>query len=153
MARTQYLAPNGKMYTEAQLDKLNMKQIFDMLVKLEVADKSMYKDHKKMQKRTRSRANSRTRSRTSSKKRKGSKKVEYVPVYYQTTYDRSAPRAPRPPPMRRPQPMRRSIPTPPPLPPSRARPQPTRAGCANKGEHSCGYSPNCYWTGAACINR
>jgi len=127
MARTQYLAPNGKMYTEAQLDKLNMKQIFDMLVKLEVADKSMYKDHKKMQKRTRSRANSRTRSRTSSKKRKGSKKVEYVPVYYQTTYDRSAPRAPRP--------------------------QPTRAGCANKGEHSCGYSPNCYWTGAACINR
>lgn len=44
-----YLAPNGKSYTESQLDRLNMKTVFDFLVDLNVADSSMYNDYKKEQ--------------------------------------------------------------------------------------------------------
>ena len=41
-----YLAGNGKMYTLNQLDKLNMKQVFDHLISLGVADKTLYQDFK-----------------------------------------------------------------------------------------------------------
>lgn len=45
------LAPNGKMYTERQLDRLNMKQVFDFLMDLGVADKSQYREFRRFTRR------------------------------------------------------------------------------------------------------
>lgn len=122
VSKKKLLAPNGKMYTIPQLDKLNMKQVFDMLVKLGVADRAMYADFKKSNK---SAGRSRRRSRRTSKP---------APVYY---WQPNKPMPPAPPlPARR-----------------RSRPTATRKGCPNKGKYSCQSSPNCTWTGYACLNK
>lgn len=38
------LLPNGKLYTKNQLYKLNMKQVFDILMDLDIADNQLYQD-------------------------------------------------------------------------------------------------------------
>lgn len=46
------LAPNGKMHTKAQLNRLNMRQVFDMLIDLDVADPSLYEEFKQISRRS-----------------------------------------------------------------------------------------------------
>lgn len=95
MAR-KYLAPNGKTYTEAQLDRLSMKNVFDLLVKLDVADRSMYRDFKAEQRDespSPSRSRRKTRSRT--KTRYVYRRRSPSPPRYQIVYrprSRSPPR-------------------------------------------------------------
>lgn len=69
--RNKLLAPNGKMYTEAQLNRLNMKQVFDMLIDLGIADSQLYDDYKYENR------SSTRRKRRSTRKTK-SPKIQYV---------------------------------------------------------------------------
>jgi hypothetical protein len=43
-----YLTPSGKMMNEYELANLTMEQVFNMLIKLDVADKALYRDFKKL---------------------------------------------------------------------------------------------------------
>ena len=62
-----YLAGNGKMYSQTQLDRLNMKQVFDHLISLGVADKQLYQDFKYEQDDSYSPPRARARARASPK--------------------------------------------------------------------------------------
>jgi len=44
----EYLTPSGKMMNEYDLADLTMEQVFNMLIKLDVADKALYRDFKKL---------------------------------------------------------------------------------------------------------
>lgn len=68
VATRKYLLPDGKMMTEAQLDRQSMKKIFDLLIQLNVADKGLYHEYQNIHRPSRPRSRSRrTRSRTRSR--------------------------------------------------------------------------------------
>lgn len=129
--RHKLLAPNGKSYTMAQLDRLNIKQVFDMLTDLGVADKSLYTEFKRL-----NRAPSRRRSRSYSR----SPKTRYVYVKPRSPRRRYIVIRSRSPSRRSP---RRS--------PRRAQPPVGSCpyhtgdpiGCRNAG---------CFWTGYSCVS-
>lgn len=137
VSKNKLLAPNGKMYTVSQLDKLNMKQVFDLLIKLGVADRAMYGDFKKINSRTKSRRRSKSRRRRKSRSRS---RISYYETDDVFTW----------------KPNRPLIPPAPPLPSVRKRaPMVKRKGgqCLGKQMYSCKSSPNCTWNGVACLNK
>jgi hypothetical protein len=85
MAVQKLLAPNGKSYTKSQIDRMTVRQTFNLLKTLGVAQESQYKDHLAMSRKPRSRSRSRTSSRkTRSRKtrsRSRSRKSKRWPYY------------------------------------------------------------------------
>lgn len=58
----EYLTPSGKMMSEYDLEDLSIEQVFNMLIKLKVADKALYRDYLRINdiEPTRTRSRSRT---------------------------------------------------------------------------------------------
>lgn len=59
----EYLTPSGKKMTEYELSDLSMEQVFNMLIKLDVADKALYRDYLRVNDLDAQRSRSRVRSR------------------------------------------------------------------------------------------
>lgn len=136
MVYKKYLAPNGKTYTESQLDRLSIKTVFDFLKDLGVADKSQYTEFKRLDRRP-----TRSRSRTVSRPRS---RTRYVYVNrprsprYRVVYRPRAPRYVRVRSRSRPLARRPAIPSP-------------AYGCpSHRNALQCRMS-GCYWTGASCL--
>lgn len=132
------LGPNGKMYTMAQLERMSIKKVFDILIELGVANNGQYREFREPKKRRRSRSRSRSRGKKRSRPRskrgrsRGRKLTRYV-VIYPGRSGRSRSRSRRWPTVR------------PGIAPPR-RPSGYRTDCDSKGYYSCVNSNQiCRW--------
>lgn len=122
------LLPNGKTISEIDIDDLSMDQVFNILIKLNVATKTQRNRHKKLTSRSDSRIKYRYISRSA------------TPIYYQPEYKRPW-RGSRITPLRSPL---RTV--------SRS-PGGNNVSCTTyKSEMTCP-SNRCYWTGTSCLTR
>lgn len=143
------LAPDGKSYTDAQINSFSIKRVFDMLIDLGVSDNGQYREHLRLNrssKRYRSRSRSRSSSRSYSYPRKRSKPTT---VYYYKPYpSRSISRKKYVVYYRKPsnQPKNPGV---------YRQKRPNRfspsSGCTTHRSAAACAANKCYWTGASCL--
>lgn len=156
MAADKLLGPNGKSYTDTQINRFSIKRVFDILIDLGVSDNGQYKEHLRLQRPSskRSRKRRRSRSRSRSRKRRRSSRprtvVVYKPYYRSRSRSRSKPKKKRYVVV-----YRRPSYGKPRQPGVYRQQQPTRysqpSGCpSHKTAIECARA-SCYWTGAGCL--
>ena len=150
----EYLTPSGKMMNEYDLGNLTMEQVFNMLIKLDVADKALLRDFKKLTRRTV------IRPRTTYYAPKIIYRTPYAESPTKIIYTAPLPSAPITPGLLtgtrfrlRKAPSSRSPRKSPPKIPVFIRTPGTVACPVYVSKSGCENDPLCYWTGRSCITK